>query len=110
MIIFSNMISKLYASMGDLDTSGTGGMSVSSMGFSLFQNVNVDLLAQYAFMMVLVLTICNSLAAWMTVGGHKYKVFYYGAIMAVTSGLALIIVPVVVEAIFSFPTITAGGL
>jgi flagellar protein FlaJ len=110
MIIFANMISKLYSTMDTFDTNGTGGLSVSSMGFSLFQNVDVDLLAQYAFMMVLVLTIFDTLAAWVTVGGARYKIFYYGSIMLVTSGLALIIVPVVVEAIFSFPTVTAGGL
>jgi flagellar protein FlaJ len=109
MIIFSNMITKLYQSMDTFDTTGTGGMSAASLGFNLFQNVNVDLLAQYAFMMVLVLTICNAVAAWVTVGGNKYKIFYYGAIMAVTAGLVLIIVPVIVEAIFSFPTVTAGG-
>jgi len=110
MIIFSTMITKLYSSMDTFDTSGTGVMSAASLGFNLFQNVNVDLLAQYAFMMVLVLTIFNSLAAWVTVGGNRYKIFYYGAIMSVTSGLALIIVPVVVQAIFSFPTVTAGGI
>jgi flagellar protein FlaJ len=110
MIIFATMISKLYSSMDTFDTSGTGGLSMASMGFNLFQNVDVDLLAQYAFMMVLVLTIFDTLAAWVTVGGARYKIFYYGSIMLVTSGLALIIVPVIVEAIFSFPTVTAGGL
>jgi archaeal flagellar protein FlaJ len=96
--------------MDTFDTTGTGGVSVSSLGFNLFQNVNVDLLAQYAFLMVLVLTIFNTLAAWVTVGGNRYKIFYYGAIMSVLSGLALIIVPVVVQAIFSFPTLTQGGI
>jgi archaeal flagellar protein FlaJ len=110
MIIFSTMITKLYSSMDTFDTSGTGGLSVASLGFNLFQNVNVDLLGQYMVMMVLVLTIFNSLAAWVTVGGHRYKICYYGAIMSVTSGLVLIIVPVVVQAIFSFPTVTAGGI
>ncbi|MGA9141009.1 MAG: archaellar assembly protein FlaJ [Methanocella sp.] len=110
MIIFSTMISKLYSSMDTFDTTGTGGVSVQSMGFSLFTNVNTDLLAQYAFMMVLVFTVVNTLAAWVAVGGNKYKVCYYGAIMSVTSGLALIIVPIAVQTIFSFPTITAGGL
>ncbi len=110
MIIFSGMISKLYASMGDMDTADSGGISLASMGFSLFQNVDVGLLAQYSFMMVLVLTIINSIAAWVAVGGNRYKLYYYGSIMSVTSGLALIIVPLVVQAIFNFPTITAGEL
>ncbi|HUL62816.1 MAG TPA: archaellar assembly protein FlaJ [Methanocella sp.] len=110
MIIFSTMITKLYSSMDTFDTSGTGGVSAASLGFNLFQNVNVDLLAQYSFLMVLVLTVFNSLAAWVTVGGDKYKIFYYGAIMLVMSGVALIVVPVVVQAIFSFPTLTEGGI
>jgi flagellar protein FlaJ len=109
MIIFSTMITKLYSSMDAFDTSG-GGISVASMGFNLFQNVNVDLLSQYMVMMVLVLTLCNTVASWVATGGNRYKLFYYGAIMSVTSGLALIILPIVVEMIFSFPTVTGGGL
>ncbi len=111
MIIFSTMISKLYSSSDVFDTSGTaGGVSISSMGFNMFQNVDVTLLGQYMVMMVLTLTLVNTLASKSAVGGNNYKYCYYGAIMCVTAGLSLIIVPIVVTAIFNFPTITAGGL
>jgi flagellar protein FlaJ len=105
MIIFSDMIMKLSSSMGAIDTTDTGGISISSMGFSLFQNVNTDMLAQYSLLMVVVFTIFNTLAAWVAVGGNRYKVCYYGAIMLVTSGLALIIMPLAVRMIFNFPTL-----
>lgn len=111
MIIFSTMITKLYASSDMFDSSGaSGGISISSMGFNLFQNVDVNLLGQYMVAMVLVLTLVNTLAAKTAVGGDNYKLCYYGAIMSVTAGLCLMIVPIVVQMIFNFPTITAGGL
>ncbi|HMK46415.1 MAG TPA: archaellar assembly protein FlaJ [Methanocella sp.] len=110
MIIFSTMITKLYSSSDVFDSSGAGGgVSISSMGFNLFQNVDVNLLGQYMVMMVIVLTIVNTLAAKSAVGGNNYKLCYYGAIMSVTAGLCLITVPVLVQMIFSFPSLTAGG-
>ncbi|WP_158308928.1 archaellar assembly protein FlaJ [Methanocella arvoryzae] len=111
MIIFSTMISKLYSSTDLMDTGGvSGGISISSMGFNLFQNVDVTLLSQYMVLMVLVLTLVNTLASKCAVGGDNYKLCYYGAIMCVSAGLCLIIVPVLVQSIFNFPTLTAGGL
>ncbi|MCD1296044.1 flagellar assembly protein FlaJ [Methanocella sp. CWC-04] len=110
LVIFSTMIEKLYSSMGDWGSGAgsSGGVSAASLGFNLFQNVPVDFLQQYSIMLVIVLTIANTMAAKAVVGGNNYKYCYYGSIMLVTSGLCLIIVPLVVQGIFSFPTLTEG--
>lgn len=114
LVIFSTMINKLYSSMDGFDLGGgsTGGAGVSSaaLGFNLFQNVPTEFLQQYSIILVIVLTLVNTIAAKVVVGGNNYKYCYYGAIMLVLSGLSLIIVPIVVQAIFSFPTLTAGGI
>lgn len=108
LITFSGMIAKLYSTM-DFSASndmGSSGFSPGTMGFNLFQNVPVDLLSEYAIILVLILTVANSMAAVYVDGGDKYKLYYYGAIMSVTSGLCLLIVPMLVHSIFNFQGIT----
>lgn len=111
LIIFSSMINKLYSTMDGFSVSGGSGatgLSTAALGFNLFQNVPVDFLQFYSIAVVVTLTIINTIAAKVVEGGNNYKLCYYGSIMSVLSGLSLIIVPIVVQAIFSFPTMTGG--
>jgi len=106
LVTFAGMIAKLYSSLdfdvgGDLG--GSAGLSPEAMGFSLFQNVPSGLLLEYCVFLVIILTVANTLAARYVDGGGNYKIFFYGAIMLVMSGLSLIIVPIVVQSIFNFP-------
>ena len=114
LVIFSTMLSKMYSSMdlGDATSNigagiNGGGISASSMGFSLFQNVPTGLLIQFSWGLVVILTVANTFAAKYVDGGHNNKLCYYGAFMCVISGICLIVVPQVVEAIFSFPLFTS---
>jgi len=109
LIIFSGLIGNLYKTMSfdsGSDISGSGGFSVSSLGFSMFQNVPTQLLMDYSIALVLILTIANTFAAKYVDGGDTYKLYYYGSIMSVLSGICLLVVPVVVQGIFSFPALT----
>ena len=109
LIIFSGLIGNLYKTMSfdsGSDISGTGGFSISSLGFSMFQNVPTQLLMDYSIALVLILTIANTFAAKYVDGGDTYKLYYYGSIMSVLSGICLLVVPVVVQGIFSFPALT----
>ncbi len=115
LVTFAGMISRLYSSLdfnagGDLSggLSGSSGLSISGMGFNLFQNVPDGLLLQYCIALVAILTIANALAAKYVDGGGNYKIFFYGAIMSITSGISLIVVPMVVKAIFNFPILESG--
>ena len=105
LIIFAGMISGMYSSMSfnsGSDISGGSGFSVNSLGFSMFQNVPVQLISQYSIAMVLILTIADTLAAKYVDGGDTYRLYYYGSIMSVLSGICLLVIPVVVRAIFNF--------
>lgn len=112
LIIFSGMISGLYASMEDMsfsgDTGGMGMISMASLGFNFFQNVDPSLLETYSISVIAILTIFNTLAAKVVEGGDNYKICFYGAIMLVLSGLSLIIMPILVDMIFNFPAISEG--
>ncbi len=113
LVIFSTMLTKMYSSL-DFGASSDigagvagGGISAQSMGFSLFQNVPTGLLIEFSWGIVIVLTIANTFAAKYVDGGHNNKLCYYGSIMCVISGICLMVVPLVVEAIFSFPLFTS---
>jgi flagellar protein FlaJ len=107
LVIFSAMISKLYTTINyNADSTlgvGNAGIAPSDIGFSLFQNVPGALLLEYCVVLVIILTIVNTFAAWYVEGGDKYKLFYYGPIMMATSGLCLLVVPFVVQGIFNIP-------
>ncbi|HEY3423116.1 MAG TPA: flagellar assembly protein FlaJ, partial [Methanocellaceae archaeon] len=112
LVIFSTMLTQLYSTLnfnayGDIG--GGAGISASSMGFTLFQNVNTGLLIQFSYWMVIILTIANTFSSNYVDGGQTYKLCYYGAIMCIISGVCLLVVPQVVQAIFSFPLFTSGG-
>jgi len=47
-----------------------------------------------------VLTIANALAAYTTGGGHIYKLAFYLSITCITTGLVLLVVPMVVTTLF----------
>ncbi len=110
MIIFSGIISNLYSTMdmgigGDM---GGEGAIISSLGFNLFQDVPAALFTQYCMALVVILTIANTLAAKYVDGGDNYKVYYYGSIMCIISGICYIVVPVIVNMIFSFEGLQGG--
>ena len=114
LVIFSTMLTKMYSTLdfgASTDIGGGiagGGISAQSMGFSLFQNVPTGLLIEFSWGIVIILTIANTFAAKYVDGGHNNKLCYYGSIMCVLSGICLIVVPPIVEMIFSFPLFTSG--
>jgi flagellar protein FlaJ len=110
MIIFSGIISNLYSTM-DMGIGGDmGGESaiIGSLGFNLFQDVPAALFTQYCIALVIILTIANTLAAKYVDGGDNYKVYYYGSLMCIISGICYIVVPIIVNMIFSFEGLQGG--
>jgi flagellar protein FlaJ len=110
MIIFSGIISNLYSTMdmgigGDM---GGEGAIIGSLGFNLFQDVPTALFTQYCIALVIILTIANTLAAKYVDGGDNYKVYYYGSLMCIISGICYIVVPIIVNMIFSFEGLQGG--
>lgn len=111
LVTFAGMIARLYSTLNfDVggDVSAGSGMTPGMIGFNLFQNVPSELMLEYCVFLVIILTIANTMAARYVDGGGNYKIFFYGPIMSVTSGISLIIVPILVQSIFSFPILQEG--
>lgn len=108
LVIFSGLIGDLYKTMAfDSGTNvGGSGLSVNSLGFSMFQNIPTHLLIEFSIALVLILTISDTLAAKYVNGGDSYMLYFYGSIMSVLSGICLLVVPVVVQGVFSFTSVT----
>jgi archaellum biogenesis protein FlaJ (TadC family) len=67
----------------------------------------------FVLVVTVVLTVVDTWAPHAASGGHHHKVWLYGAVMLLISGLALMIVPEMVQALFhsvsSDTTVTGTG-
>lgn len=73
---------------------------------------NMAFVDMFVGVVVLLLTVTNAFAPYAAGGGHRYKLCAYLAIMMFMSGIALIIVPDIVQSLFqtvsSGPAMTGG--
>lgn len=76
----------------------------------LFQSPAIEFIPVFVGTVAVLLTAANSFAPYAAAGGHRLKLCLYGAIMMVISGLALMLVPHLVRALFesvaSTPAVT----
>ncbi|HEX5367951.1 MAG TPA: hypothetical protein VFY10_00905, partial [Dehalococcoidia bacterium] len=49
---------------------------------------------------IIMLTVANAFAPYAASGGHKFKLFMFLAMTMLASGIAMLVVPAVVEALF----------
>jgi len=66
----------------------------------LFSFGSLDFVPVFVALVGVMLTAANTFAPYAATGGHKYKLCFYGAIMMIISGLAFILVPYMVQAVF----------
>lgn len=74
----------------------------------MFVSPNVVFVKAFVVAVIMVLTVTNSFAPYAAAGGHTYKLALYGAIMTFLSGLALLLVPLIVQGLFSTVAAPAG--
>lgn len=67
----------------------------------IFAAPDMGLISGLVSIMILLLTATNAFASYAAGGGHKYKVFNYAVIMMLISGIAMIVVPAIVQGLFS---------
>jgi flagellar protein FlaJ len=108
--IFSELITSLfteYSISGDKLEEIPGG--ISGMNLGIFSGVPLDVLAQYTVVVVILVTIANTLATKIVKGGANYMALYYGSILFTLSGIMMIVIPPLVDMAFSFPSFVEGG-
>jgi len=106
--MFSEYISNLFATQlggvgtGEVLSKVPGGLQGLNIG--IFSGVPVDLLNQYSLMIIVSLTIANTLSANIVKGGGKYLYLYYAAIFLILSGILMLVVPSIVKWAFNLPS------
>ena len=67
----------------------------------LFAAPDVHFIHAFVIAVILILTVANTFAPYAASGGHVYKLCLYGAVMTFLSGVSMLIIPAVVQALFA---------
>ncbi len=94
--VFGQQLSQVQAENLDSGVAAEAGVST----VLLFQSPAIEFIPVFVGTVALLLTAANSFAPYAAAGGHRLKLCLYGAIMMVISGLALMLVPHLVRALF----------
>lgn len=106
MVIFAIQLNNIQTqALANTDPSTTGGIDVTNV--LAFAAPNIGFIRGFALVVTLFLTVVDTWAPHSTAGGHHHKVWAYGALMMVISGVMLMGVPHVVSGLFSS---VSGGL
>ncbi|AGK60859.1 Archaeal flagella assembly protein J [Archaeoglobus sulfaticallidus PM70-1] len=110
--IFTQFIDYLFktffAKMGGSTTNVVQNISIG-LNLGIFEGLPVELLHQYTFLIILAITISNTLASKIVKGGNNYLLYYYGSILLIISGIVMLVVPPIVNAAFSLPSFMEVG-
>lgn len=106
---FNNMITGMFKTSGIVGgvegavstVGGMGSMAGLAGGIGSTSSAELTFLYQFTVATIFVLTISNIIAAKVADGGAKCKIFFYGSILTATSGLAMLVVPVLVSKMFA---------
>jgi archaeal flagellar protein FlaJ len=69
--------------------------------FISFANPDFGLISVFVGVAIALLTVANSVAPYAASGGHKFKFFAFAAVMMLMSGIAMLIVPPIVQGLFA---------
>lgn len=99
MVIFATQLNNIQeTALKTTDPTTTGGMDVTNV--LAFASPDIGFIRGFALVVTIVLTIVDTWSPFATAGGHHHKVWLYGAVMLVMSGLGLMLVPHVVGGLF----------
>jgi flagellar protein FlaJ len=96
MRIFGGELTKVQSESLDSDIVAEAGVS----NILTFAAPNMEFVTLFVGVMILLLTAANSFAPYAAMGGNRFKVFVFLAVMMFISGLAMLVVPRVVSTLF----------
>jgi flagellar protein FlaJ len=94
--IFGTELSKIQDETLNSDILAEAGVSQ----MLLYSAPNMRFISIFVGLMILLLTAANTFAPYAAVGGHRYKLCLFGAIMLFLSGVAIIVIPAGVSELF----------
>lgn len=108
---FSDYIGRLSSQFAGVDT-GRALSDVSQIiggfEFGFFSGIPITLVTNYGVIIVVILTLVNTLATNVVKGGGKYMYLFYGSVFLIISGIIVLAVPPVVKFAFSLPSFIEG--
>lgn len=96
MWVFGEELVKVQGQNLESDLMSEAGVS----GMLTFAAPNMEFVTFFVSVMILLLTAANSFAPYAAVGGNRFKVFLFMAVMMFISGVAVLVVPRVVSTLF----------
>jgi len=109
---FTNLVSMMFASQMSSIGSATdifNKVPITGLNLGLFGGIPLDLLEKYSLGISLILILANTLAMKVVKGGANYFLYFYSAILMITTGILMIVVPPMVDWMFSIPSFLEGG-
>lgn len=109
---FTTLVSMMFASQMSSIGSATdifNKVPITGLNLGLFGGIPSELLSRYALVISLVLILANTLAMKVVKGGANYFLYFYGAILMITTGVLMILVPPMVDWMFAIPSFLEGG-
>ncbi len=67
----------------------------------MFAPPDIGLVRSFIIAVIIVLTAANTIAPYAAAGGHPYKLCLYASVMCFLSGVAMLVIPVIVQALFA---------
>ena len=67
----------------------------------LFTSPDMAFVRSFIIAVILILTAANTIAPYAAAGGHPYKLCLYASVMCFLSGVAMLVIPAVVQALFA---------
>lgn len=97
------VMQSLPASNGALSSSGTIGSTMGG-GLQMFVNFPVADVTMYIMIVISILTVSNTLAGKIVMGGDRYLYYFFASLLCTVSGIIYIIAPFIVGLFFNIPT------
>jgi flagellar protein FlaJ len=90
------------ANAPSLDATGAPVPEIAgASGYNTFANVNFEFLGIIVTIVIIVFTFANAVSPWFASGGHRIRAAYNLGIMMIVSGLAMVIIPPMAQAVFT---------
>jgi flagellar protein FlaJ len=98
-IVFAEQLNQVQMqAVASTDSELTAGADVTAL--LSFASPNVMFIKIFSLSITIVLTIVNTWAPHAAAGGHHHKVWLYAAVMLLMSGLAVMVIPEIVQGLF----------
>jgi len=104
LLFVTEVLAIFGAKMMEVQTQGldTGVAAEADVSTTLlFAAPDIGFVKAFIVAVILILTAANSFAPYAAAGGHIYKLCLYGAVMCFLSGVAMLLIPAVVQALFA---------